>query len=131
MPLTTTQDYSLFHVLDDYSIDLWKTQITLILANNGLASFIAHPDYLLDTRARDVYVRLLKHLDQLRDEGKIWVALPSEIDRWWRDRREMRLVPDGESWRVEGPGSARARVAYARLEGGQVVYDIAPSMVAA
>ena len=30
----------------------------------------------------------------------------------------MRLVPDGESWRIEGPGSDRARVAYARLATG-------------
>jgi hypothetical protein len=36
----------------------------------------------------------------------------------------MRLVPDGESWRVEGPGSDRARVAYARLEDGCVVYEL-------
>ena len=52
------------------------------------------------------------------------MAPPSEIDQWWRNRREMRLVPDGESWRVEGPGSERARVAYARLEGERVVYEV-------
>jgi hypothetical protein len=36
----------------------------------------------------------------------------------------MRLVPDGESWRVEGPGSERARVAFARLRDGRVVYEL-------
>jgi hypothetical protein len=126
LPLTTTQDYSLYHVLGDYSTELWKEQIALILGSNGLVSFIVHPDYLFGTRERDVYVDLLTHLAQLRDERQMWVALPSAIDRWWRNRRDMRLVPDGGSWRIEGPGSERGRVAYARLHGGRVVYEIAP-----
>ena len=46
LPLTTVQDYSLFHILGDYSIDLWKRQIDLIRERNGLISFITHPDYL-------------------------------------------------------------------------------------
>jgi len=124
LPLTTTQDYSLFHVLNDYSDTLWREQIELILENNGLASFIAHPDYLRETRGRAVYVMLLEYLQQLRDDGRVWVALPSEIDRWWRERRQMRLVQDGESWRIEGAGSARARIATARLDGDQVVYQV-------
>jgi len=36
----------------------------------------------------------------------------------------MRLVPDGSSWRVEGPDSDRARVTYARLRDGRVVYEL-------
>ncbi len=124
LPLTTIQDYSLFHVLRDYSTALWRRQIEIILANHGLISFIVHPDYLREVRARRVYIRLLEHLGQLRDHRRAWVAWPSEIDRWWRDRRQMRLVRDGDSWRIEGPRSERARVAVARLEGEQVVYDV-------
>ena len=30
LPLTTIQDYSLFHILRDYSIDLWKRQLDII-----------------------------------------------------------------------------------------------------
>src|SRR3989454_303052 len=33
LPLTTIQDYSLFHILNDYSIDLWKRQIASITEN--------------------------------------------------------------------------------------------------
>ena len=57
-------------------------------------------------------------------ERQVWIAPPSEIDQWWRNRREMTLVPDGESWRIKGPGSERARVAYARLKDGSVVYEV-------
>ena len=48
LPLTTIQDYSLFHILDDYSIDLWKHQIDLILKRNGL--IIHHPSRLHDRK---------------------------------------------------------------------------------
>jgi len=36
----------------------------------------------------------------------------------------MNLVRDNQTWRVEGPGSDRAVVAYARLDKNQLVYEI-------
>ena len=50
LPVTTTQDYSLFHILGDYTLNLWRRQVTGIRDKHGLASFIVHPDYLLDGR---------------------------------------------------------------------------------
>ncbi len=47
LPLTTTQDYTLFNIISDYSLDLWQRQIRLITENHGLLSFIVHPDYVL------------------------------------------------------------------------------------
>ncbi len=57
LPLTTTQDYSLFHILGDYSTALWREQIELIVARNGLVSFIAHPDYLSDAACEGRCIR--------------------------------------------------------------------------
>lgn len=124
LPLTTIQDYSLFHILATYSTALWKEQIDLILAQNGLISFIIHPDYLIETCARAVYHDLLTHLCELRAERKLWMALPGDVDGWWRSRNLMTLVPNGGSWRVEGPESHRARVAYATLEDDRLVYKL-------
>jgi hypothetical protein len=117
LPLTTTEDYSLFHILGDYSIALWRRQIDLILSHNGLITLLAHPDYLIGKRALGVYRELLSHVCQLRDDRGLWVAPPGEVDAWWRDRAAMRLVPCGGSLRVEGPGSERARLAWACLDG--------------
>ena len=125
LPLTASQDYTVFQILGDYSTRLWQEQIGRILAQNGLISFIAHPDYLIEPRALDIYRELLGILAELRDGRGAWSAPPSEIDQWWRNRRRMRLVRHGTSWRVEGPESERARVAYARLRDGQVVYELA------
>jgi hypothetical protein len=129
LPLTTIQDYSLFHILGDYSIALWKKQIELILAKNGLISFLSHPDYLIEQRARQVYSGLLAHLRQMRDNQELWLALPGDVDRWWRSRNVMALVQDGHSWRIEGPDSNRARVAYAALEKDHLVFELDGSVV--
>ena len=124
IPLTTIQDYSLFYILDDYSLDLWQRQIDIIMEGHGLISFIVHPDYILRQRGRQAYERLLDHLAYLRSEEKVWMALPGEVDRWWRNRSQMKLVKVGNDWRIEGPGSERARIAHALADGEQVVYKI-------
>jgi hypothetical protein len=123
LPLTTAQDYSLFFILGDYSTTLWREQIARIRAAHGLVSVITHPDYLTGARERAVYEQLLAHLAALRDDGLTWMALPGQINRWWRDRRQMFLTQVGSAWRVEGPGSERAAVAYASLDGERVVYS--------
>lgn len=124
LPLTTTQDYSLFHILNDYSIDLWKKQLDTILHRNGLISFIAHPDYLISRRARKVYELLLDYLRQLIANQKIWMALPGEVDQWWRARSQMSLVRNGDRWEIQGPQKEKARVAFACLRDGRVVYEM-------
>jgi hypothetical protein len=73
---------------------------------------------------REVYVDLLRHLADLRDRAGFWIALPGEINRWWRNRHRMTLVSCGEGWRIEGPDSDRARVAYAALENDRLVYRL-------
>jgi len=124
LPLTTTQDYSLFHVLGDYSIELWKEQIGLIREKHGLISFIVHPDYVIESRARAVYTSLLQHLAALRTEANVWAALPGEVDTWWRQRAAMQLVKEGDRWRIEGPAKERACLAFAQLEDEQIVYRV-------
>jgi hypothetical protein len=125
IPVTTTQDYTLFHLLNDYSIELWKAQTELIVARNGLVSFIVHPDYVIEERARGVYRDLLTFMRGLGRKQNIWSALPGEIDRWWRARREMRIVGQDGNWRIEGKGSDHAKLALAKRIGDRLKYKIA------
>jgi hypothetical protein len=126
IPLTTCQDYSLFQILNDYSIDLWKQQLALLRKRNGLMSFIAHPDYLIDAGARKVYESLLQYLQQMVQREKIWMALPGEVDQWWRARSQMHLVQADGRWTVEGPQSDQAKVAFAVLDGDNLRYEVTP-----
>jgi hypothetical protein len=122
IPVTTTQDYTLFHILNDYSIDLWKRQLASIVGHHGLASFIVHPDYVIAKRARATYQALLEHLAQLRDAGQTWIALPRDVDRWWRQRSLMIIRRNGTGWRIEGAGSDRARLAFATRVDDRLVF---------
>ena len=122
LPLTTTQDYSLFHILREHRIDLWKAQARLVMEKHGLLSLLTHPDYLLDNRAQSTYRALLAFVAELESEYKMWIALPNQVNEWWRQRSKMTLVPDGNGWRIEGPGKERARLAYAKLDGDRLLY---------
>lgn len=122
VPVTTIQDYTLFYVLNEHSIDLWKRQIEMILAKNGLASFIVHPDYITEDKTQAVYKDLLVMLAELRKREALWFALPGEIESWWRARSRMSIVKDNNSWRIMGEGAERAVLAFARMVDGQLIY---------
>ncbi len=124
LPLTLTQDYSLLHMLQMDTIDLWRQEISLLKDRNGLISLISHPDYLIDHKNRAIYMALLAHIQEVVAREKIWAPLPGEVDRWWRARSQMRLVQKGNEWEIEGPDKSRACVAYAVLEDGRIEYEI-------
>jgi peptidoglycan/xylan/chitin deacetylase (PgdA/CDA1 family) len=125
LPLTTTQDYQLYHILKRYDLDLWKQQCDILLKHHGLLSFIIHPDYTMSQRAQDLYRRLLEHLARLREDRNVWIALPGDVDRWWRQRSQLCLERDGQSWRIVGAGREQARLAFAFKASGRVGYRIA------
>jgi hypothetical protein len=125
LPLTTTEDYSLFNVLNDYSLALWKQQIEIILKSHGLMTFLIHPDYVMSGKAQDTCKELLDEVACLRSEKNVWVPLPREVDVWWRQRNEMDLIPAGSGWKIRGRGSERARIAYACLDRDRLYYEVA------
>jgi hypothetical protein len=125
LPVTMTQDYTLFHILNDYSPDLWNRQIEIIVEQHGLINTIVHPDYLSGAREQEVYRGLLHTYVRLRDEQDVWIALPREVSAWWRQRSQMRLGKKDGQWRIEGPGSERARLAFAGVDEGRLTYSLA------
>ena len=124
IPLTTTQDYMLFHLLNDYSLDLWQEQTRTIVERNGLVSFLIHPDYVIEKRSRSVYLELLRFLRDLRSREQLWFALPGEVDQWWRQRSKLQVVEHDGHWRIEGPGAERARLAFAKVAGEHLEYQL-------
>jgi len=124
IPLTAAQDYMLFHLLDDYSIELWKRQLATILEHNGMASFIVHPDYILEPKARAVYTELLGYLASLGSQQNVWIVPPGKVNRWWRNRSQMKLVNNNGQWEIEGPGKEDACMAYAIADGNRVRYEV-------
>lgn len=124
LPLTVTQDYTLLHILREYSTELWEAEIEYLIRRNGLVSIIVHPDYVMESRALALYRSLLEYLSNLRDQGTLWMPLPRDVAHWWRMRSRMQLERRTDGWTVMGEGSDRATVAYASLEGEQLVYRV-------
>ena len=134
IPLTTTQDYSLLHVIGD-QIDRFVAEAEqMILAKHGLISILVHPDYSMKGEARKIYETLLGYLADLRERRNLWMALPQEIDRWWRQRARLEAgQARRRSREIQGQGREQARVAYAVMEAGRLVYKVqdGPSLMPA
>lgn len=126
LPVTTTQDYSLFHILRDYTLTIWRAQVDGATAKHGLLNFIAHPDYLQERKAQETYRDLLALLCQNRLENGMWITTPNEVNTWWRQRNQLILASRGGTWRIEGTGKERARIGYARADGDNIVYTVEP-----
>jgi hypothetical protein len=124
LPLTTIQDYSLYHYLEKDTIDLWKRQASMIIEKSGLISFIIHPDYTLSNKKQEIYSSLLQHLCALRDKKNAWVALPREVYHWWNLRSQMNLVTEYGRTRIIGEGNENARLAHAMLDGNSLKYEL-------
>jgi hypothetical protein len=131
LPLTTIQDYPLYHILRSDPMVMWTRQMNAILAKHGLVSFIIHPDYTMEQQKQALYRRLLGLMKRYSEERQMWLALPGEVDTWWRERNSMSLSQQGGAWSVRGKGSHRAAIAYARLENGKLTYVLAKDRMVA
>jgi peptidoglycan/xylan/chitin deacetylase (PgdA/CDA1 family) len=122
LPLTTIQDYPLYNIVRADPLAMWRTQMDTILARHGLVSFIIHPDYTLEKRRQDLYGDLLAMMKTYGKERRMWLALPREVDTWWRQRSRMSLSRETGGWTLRGEGSERALVAYAKVEGDELKF---------
>jgi len=81
LPYTLPQDHTIFYVLNQKDISLWKKKINWIIENKGMVLALTHPDYLNSTLHFQMYEELLKYLKSFQSA---WFCLPREISSWWR-----------------------------------------------
>jgi glycosyltransferase involved in cell wall biosynthesis len=86
LPYTLPQDSTLFIILKEKTIDIWKGKLDWIAENGGMALLNSHPDYMdFDGDGRDEllypvqhYIDFLQYL-QRRYAGRYFHALPSAL----------------------------------------------------
>lgn len=86
LPYTLPQDFALFVMLEEQTIDIWKRKLDWVVARGGMALLISHPDYMdfgSAPRGREeypvsLYKELLDHI-RTRYPGQYWNPLPREI----------------------------------------------------
>lgn len=111
LPCTLPQDLTLFVLLGEGGIGLWKKKLEWIAGRGGMALFDTHPDYMQAGRhtACDEYPARFyeEFLDdiRLRFAGQYWHALPREVASF---ARAAMGIPAAGAAEGRGPGSGEA-----------------------
>ncbi len=90
LPYTLPQDFTLFVLMKETEIDIWKRKLDWVAEQGGMALLNSHPDYMNfdDTdRAQKEYPALYykKFLEYIKEkyDGQYWNVLPREMARYW------------------------------------------------
>jgi hypothetical protein len=91
LPYTLPQDSTMFLVLGETSIDVWRRKLDWVAARGGMALVNVHPDYMTFDRGKrageypaDLYAEFLAYAAaQYKDDA--WFALPREVARFYRE----------------------------------------------
>jgi peptidoglycan/xylan/chitin deacetylase (PgdA/CDA1 family) len=86
LPITLPHDFTLFELLGERDIGLWREKVRWIVEHGGLVNVLVHPDYALTEERLRHYDELLGFLESL-DGG--WHALPRDVAGWWRRRAPL------------------------------------------
>jgi len=96
LPYTLPQDFLLFILMQERTIDIWKKKLDWIVEHGGMALFITHPNYMnFDKTAHfeeypaRYYEEFLAHI-KLKYEGQYWQALPKEVAQFWARKDEKK-----------------------------------------
>jgi glycosyltransferase involved in cell wall biosynthesis len=98
LPYSLPQDFTLFAVLREQNIDIWKRKLDWVAAHGGMALLNTHPDYMCfdgNEKGRDefpvsFYTEFLHYVRE-NYEGVYWPALPHEVSRFYRKEVELPL----------------------------------------
>jgi hypothetical protein len=105
LPYTLVQDFTLFVLLKEKDIGIWKEKIDWIVANKGMALLNSHPDYMNFNNKKigpeeypvRYYLEFLDYLNE-RYTGQFFHALPAEVFQdltgQWANHGRSRNVPE-------------------------------------
>jgi hypothetical protein len=91
LPYTLPQDHTLFVIMGEKNIDIWKQKLDWIVRSGGMALFITHPDYMSFNRKRpelgkypsEYYEEFLSYVKS-NYHSQFWNILPKEITKFWK-----------------------------------------------
>jgi len=90
LPYTLPQDFTLFVMMRNRDIEIWKRKLDWVVERGGMALINTHPDYMdFDTKRSpegypiEYYKSFLKYVKE-RYAGLYWDALPIEVARYWK-----------------------------------------------
>jgi len=81
LPYTLPQDHTLFYILKEKDISVWKRKAAWVVENHGMILSLTHPDYLREGGNLLKYEELLRFL---REIPYAWHCLPKQMASWWK-----------------------------------------------
>ncbi len=109
LPYTLPQDFTLFVLMREQGIDIWKKKLDWIAARGGMALVNVHPDYMCfngETPGREeyparYYAAFLQYVKE-RHGGAYWHVLPRDLARHLSE-------PSGKAGRAAQGGGRQER----------------------
>lgn len=91
LPYTLPQDFTLYILMREKNIDIWKRKLDWIAQHGGMALITTHPDYMnfeerpcsFEEYPVKYYQNFLQYIKDKYQE-QYWQALPKEIAHYWR-----------------------------------------------
>jgi hypothetical protein len=92
IPYTLPQDFTLFVILRQKNIDIWKRKLDWIISRGGMALMLTHPDYInLGNSRCGIEEYPLKHYSdflsyvQQTYRGEYYHVLPMDLAKFWKE----------------------------------------------
>jgi hypothetical protein len=90
LPYTLPQDFTLFILMQEQTIDIWKKKLDWLVVHGGMALVNTHPDYMdfngkkpgVEEYPAEYYVAFLEYIKE-NYEGQYWHSLPRDVARFW------------------------------------------------
>ena len=99
LPYTLPQDFTLFVLMQEKGIEIWKKKLDWIAEKGGMALLITHPDYMNfegtnlgnEEYPVEYYIEFLEYI-KTKYKDKYWHTVPKEIARFWSASYANKLV---------------------------------------
>ena len=93
LPYTLPQDFTVFVLMKEKTVNIWKQKLDWIAERGGMALLNTHPDYMNFTGTRphyeeypaEYYEEFLQYV-KTKYEDRYWHVLPKEMARFWASR---------------------------------------------
>jgi hypothetical protein len=93
LPYTLPQDFTLFILMKEKGIDIWKKKLDWVAESGGMALSITHPDYMngkkkkcgIEEYPMEFYQEFLDYMKS-EYEGQYWNPSPKEMAHFWKEK---------------------------------------------
>ena len=97
LPYTMPQDSTLFIMMKEKGIEIWKEKLDWIAERGGMVMLTTHPDYVafdgkptFDTYPAQYYKQFLNYVKS-RYEGQYWHVLSCDMAKFWANNKHKKV----------------------------------------